>query len=57
VVEEADESEFWLGALRDLQYGPQDVVGQLHQESTELLRIFSAARATMLKRLRAQRDK
>ena len=57
VVEEADESEFWLSALRELRYGPQDVVGRLHQESTELVRIFSASRTTVLRRIDNQRQK
>jgi len=52
VVEEADESEFWLDALRDLGYGPIDVVNRLHQESIELRSIFSASRSTVLARLK-----
>lgn len=56
VVEEADESEFWLDALRELNYGPPGDVGRLHQESVELRAIFSASRTTMLKRIQKARD-
>ena len=60
VVEEADESEFWLDALRELNYGPIADVGRLHQESVELRAIFSASRSTMLTRIKksakAKRD-
>ena len=51
VVEEADESEFWLDALRELKYGPADQVTTLHQESVELRAIFSASRTTILRRI------
>ena len=64
VVEEADESEFWLDALRELNYGPSADVGRLHQESVELRAIFSASRTTVLTRMkeskkakRGQRDR
>ena len=56
VVEEADESEFWLDALRELNYGPAADVGRLHQESVELRAIFSASRTTMLKRIKKTRE-
>ena len=56
VVEEADESEFWLDALRELKYGPPADVGRLHQESVELRAIFSASRTTMLKRIEKTRE-
>ena len=56
VVEEADESEFWLDALRELNYGPAADVGRLHQESVELRAIFSASRTTMLNRIQKTRE-
>lgn len=52
MVEEADESEFWLDALRELNYGPITDAGRLHQESVELRAIFSASRTTMLARIK-----
>lgn len=55
VVEEADESEFWLDALRELKYGPTDVVNRLHQESVELRAIFSKSRSTVLDRIKRNR--
>jgi four helix bundle protein len=55
VVEEADESEFWLDVLREFAYGPQPDVASLHQESVELRAIFSASRTTVLARLKNRR--
>ena len=52
VVEEADESEFWLDGLRELEYGPTIDVSRLHQESVELRAIFSKSRATALEKLK-----
>jgi four helix bundle protein len=45
-IEEAEESEFWLGAVLELKYGPQDEAARLHRESDELLRIFAKSRST-----------
>jgi len=56
VVEEAGESEFWLDALRELQYGPQEIVAAVHQESVELRAIFSASRTTILRRITQARE-
>lgn len=56
VVEEADESEFWLDVLRELKYGPADIVGSAHQEAVELRAIFSASRSTVLRRLKQARE-
>ena len=51
VVEEADESEFWLGVLLKFRRGPE--VEKLHSESEQLRAIFSKSRSTTLDRIRA----
>lgn len=50
VVEEADESLYWLKLLIESHLCPHDVVGPLVDQYSELLRIFSAARTTARKR-------
>lgn len=44
VVEEADETEFWLGLLSDLE--PSVRLDTLRDEATQLTKIFSASRRT-----------
>ena len=51
VVEEADESEFWLDGLHELNYGPMIDVKRLQQEAVELRAIFGKSRATVLRQL------
>lgn len=46
VVEEADETAFWLELLIESKIMPENKVSRLLQESTELLSIFSASRRT-----------
>ena len=54
VLEEADETEFWLElAVRSGLVDAQRVQG-LRQEALELVRIFSATRRTALRRHRAR---
>lgn len=44
VVEESDETSFWLEMLKDARLIDDDTFQKLHQESEELLSIFSTAR-------------
>jgi len=46
VVEEADESEYWLELIRDCGLLSKRQVGPLLQESTELTKIFASTRRT-----------
>jgi len=39
VVEEADESVYWLELFRDTSFGDQEQLPQLIQEATELLKV------------------
>ena len=52
VIEEADESEWWLDVLETRKYGPQAPVKRLRQEAGELCAIFIASKATAAKRRR-----
>ncbi len=52
VVEEADESVFWLELLSDSATIPRDRLLDLRQEASELLAIFAASQRTV--RARAQ---
>jgi four helix bundle protein len=54
VVEEADESEFWLDVLMRLKRGPE-ATALLHSESEELRAIFSKSRSTTLDRMGARK--
>lgn len=53
VVEEADESEFWLGVLMRFRRGPE--AEKLHSESGQLRAIFSKSRSTTLDRIQERR--
>jgi hypothetical protein len=46
VVEEADESEFWLAFAGRARLGNPKTRGELLQEAGELLAIFSASQIT-----------
>jgi four helix bundle protein len=50
VVEEADESLFWLELLEDLQIASRATVQPLRSEANEFIAILVAARATARKR-------
>jgi four helix bundle protein len=52
VVEEADESEFWLSVLLHQKFGPPQRTSTLRTEAAELRAIFSASRRTVLDRLK-----
>ena len=47
VLEEADESEFWLETLRDCDLANPDVVTPLLNEASELRAIFAASLVTV----------
>jgi four helix bundle protein len=49
VIEEADESAFWLELLVEADLTPPDAARPLLIEAQELTRLFSAARRTALK--------
>jgi four helix bundle protein len=57
VIEEADESEFWLDVLETKGHGPTGEVRRLRQEASELRAIFGKSRATALKRLKQERKR
>ena len=46
VVEEADEAAFWLELLQETRLARPDAVAPLLDETTQLLKIFSASRRT-----------
>lgn len=46
VVEEADETEFWLETMIECRLAPESIVAPLYREARELRAIFSAALAT-----------
>lgn len=50
VVEEADETEFWLETMIECRLAPEAAVTPLYQEARELRAIFSAALATARRR-------
>ena len=52
VLEEADESLFWLEFGRHLDLFPRDRGDMVVSEADELVAIFTATRSTLLKRLR-----
>jgi four helix bundle protein len=51
VVEEADETAFWIELLADCDVVPQERLGPLLKEANELLRIFATSRSTVSKRV------
>jgi len=50
VVEEADETVFWLEMITDLNILSLEKTGELLKEANELLAIFSASKQTVRKR-------
>jgi four helix bundle protein len=46
VLEEADESEYWLGLALRHRYGAQGAAKKLRQEALELTKIFARSAAT-----------
>lgn len=46
VVEEADETVFWLELLEETGILTQDGASEVHREATELLAIFAASQVT-----------
>jgi hypothetical protein len=55
IIEEADESGFWLELLVEVEIVKRDAVRALLGESNELVSIFTSSRKTVLARLEAQR--
>jgi four helix bundle protein len=55
VLEEADETLYWLELLRDCRILPEPRLRTLLSEATQLVAIFAAARKTALRRLREER--
>jgi four helix bundle protein len=43
VLEEADESEFWLDILKECELAPTDRVSPLLSEAAELTKVFAAS--------------
>src|SRR5262245_60672922 len=54
VVEESDESEFWLDVLQVFERGDVKTVARLRQEATELRAIMASARSTTLERIQRE---
>jgi four helix bundle protein len=57
VIEETDESDFWLGFSVDLDLLDRRAVQKLRQEAGELVAIFTASRKTAEARLSNQEAK
>ena len=57
VIEEADESGFWLDLLVKIEIVKPAAVSPLEKEADELVAIFTASRKTVCARLRKQRGK
>ncbi|HLP96429.1 MAG TPA: four helix bundle protein [Saprospiraceae bacterium] len=47
VIEEADETEFWLGLIEDLKIDQSPRLKYLQQETLEILKICAKARKSM----------
>lgn len=54
VIEEADETAYWLEVLVEARIVPHSVAGDLMREAEELTRIFVTSRATARKNARAR---
>lgn len=52
VIEEADESEFWLDVLAVNQRGPSDEISRLQSEAGQLRAIMARSRSTTLDHIR-----
>ena len=55
VIEECDETAFWVELAVDIQLARSQGVNKLLEEADELTRIFVASRETVRKRLRARK--
>jgi four helix bundle protein len=55
IIEEADESGFWLELLVEVEIVTRDAVRALLGESNELVSIFTSSRKTVLARLKAEK--
>ncbi len=55
VIEEADESGFWLELLVEVEIAGRESVRTLLAESSELVAIFTASRKTAIARLEAEK--
>ena len=51
VIEETDETSFWLELLGESEIMPQQKLATLLSEANELVRIFASSRTTVVKRL------
>ena len=56
VVEEADESEFWLGVLETKGHEPTREIALLRREANELVAIFVASRRTSIEGARQKKQ-
>ena len=56
VIEEADESVYWLELLVDTKVIKEEKLKSLLQEAQELTKIFNAARNTMRKKVRNRKS-
>ena len=54
VVEECDESEFWMEFIIDAELMPKEKVSDLMKEANELTRIFISSRKTVSDKLNKQ---
>ncbi|MGH7702661.1 MAG: four helix bundle protein [Gemmatimonadales bacterium] len=55
VIEECDETLFWLELLAEAGVGPAEEISSLHREAEELLSIFVVSRATARRGLPRQK--
>ncbi len=55
VIEECDESEFWLEFIIDAELMPREKVADLMQEANELSRIFVSSRKTVSDKINNQK--
>ncbi len=56
VLEEADESAFWLELLADAEIVRLELLADLRNEADQLVKIFSAARHTTQEKIRNQKS-
>ncbi len=57
VLEEADETEFWLELLRDGEVVPPKKISPLIDEAQQLVKIFVASKRTVQARMKNQESK
>lgn len=57
VIEEADETGFWLEFLVKIELVPRSTVAALPREANELIAIFTASRKTVQARLEREKRK